>query len=190
VRTPERAAALLVAGTLDRAVWPELDDEEFASDVRRRLGAVGLELVAAAGRWVARSAAEEESGFHPAFRLHSVEMAMVAALYLHLRYLPNQPGADPVPGEPSVGVEDLVTSFPGYNRAYLENQVLGHLRNAGFVRREEGRLYAGPYLAAVDGVEAEERARTVLRRFVLERYLRRRAEEAATGNGEVDHAAD
>ena len=95
MKTPEKTAALLVTGTLNRSHWPELDDEDFAADVRSRLEAVGLELVAASGRWLARPAAspDADDGYEPAFELHAVELAMVAALYLHLRYLPRQAGA-------------------------------------------------------------------------------------------------
>lgn len=181
MRKPERVATLLVAGTLERGSWPELDDEDFAVEVRERLAAVGLDLVAAGGRWLARAAsAEDEEGFHPTFRLHSVELAMLAALYLHLRYLPRQAGGVEHDGEPSVELDELLRAFLSYQRTYLENQVLGHLRNAGFVRRDAGRLYAGPYLAAIDEVRADQRSQEMLKNFMLRRYLRRRAEELET----------
>lgn len=178
MKTAEQVASMLVAGTLDRASWPELDDEDFAADISARLSAVGLELVAADGRWFARARyAEEEDGFHPTFRLHSMELAMVAALYLHLRFLPRQGSGVEQDGEPSVEIDEIVRAFPSYQRTYLENQILGRLRNAGFVRRESGRLYAGPYLAAIDEVTADQRAQEMLKNFLLRRYLRRRAEE-------------
>jgi hypothetical protein len=185
VRTPEKTAALLVTGTLRRAEWPELDDEDFAEQVRSRLSQVGLELVGAGGRWLARPAAslERDDGHEPAFELHTVELAMVAALYLHLRYLPRQAGAGDG-DEPSVELEELLRPFAGYQRAYLEKIVLGHLRNAGFVERRGGRVYAGPYLAAINEVEADGRAQAALSEFVLRRYLRRRAQEL-----EGEHAA-
>ncbi len=187
MRTPAQTASLLVAGTLDRSQWPELDEEEFAVEVRERLAHVGLELVGAGGRWLARpvTVAADEEGFEPAFRLHSVELAVVAALYLHLRYLPRQAGEDVAASEePSVEIEELLRAFPGHSRQYLEQIVLGHLRNAGFVRRESGRLYAGPYLAALNDVEAGERAQAALGSFQLRRYLRTRAQEL-----EGEHAA-
>lgn len=179
MKTPKRAAELLVAGTLERSVWPELEEEDFAREVRTRLETVGLELVGAGGKWLARSMAmqdDDTEGFDPTHHLHAVELAMVAALYLHLRWLPNQEAGIRPQEEPSVEVEDIVRAFPGYKQHYLE-MVVGHLRNAGFVRREEGRLYAGPYLAAMDGVRADERANEALRNFVLRRYLRRRVQE-------------
>jgi len=179
VRTPEKTAALLVTGTLRRAEWPELDDEDFAAAVRSRLGAVGLELVGAGGRWLARPTAslDAEDGYEPAFELHTVELAMVAALYLHLRYLPRQAGAAESDEEPSVELDELLRRFTGYQRGYLEKIVLGHLRNAGFVERRGGRVYAGPYLAAVNEIEADERAQAAVGQFLLRRFLRRRAEQ-------------
>jgi len=58
--------------------------------------------------------------------------------------------------------------------------VLGRLKNAHFVRQHNGRLYAGPYLAALDEVVADERATELLRDFRLHRYLQRAV------RGEVD----
>lgn len=179
MRTPARAAALLTCGTLDRQTWPELADPEFGAEVRHRLAEVGLELVSASGRWLARpQRVAEESGFEPAFSLNAVELAVLAALYLHLRFLPQRQEsvANDEP-EPSVAVDDIVASFPGYQKTYLEGPVLGRLRNAGFVHREEGRLYAGPYLAAIDEVAADERCTHALDGFLLRRYLKRKAEE-------------
>jgi hypothetical protein len=179
VRTAEKTAAMLVAGVLVRADWPELDDEDFATEVRSRLSAVGLELVGAGGRWLARPAAslEADEGFEPAFALNTVEMAMIAALYLHLRYLPRQAGASDNGDEPSVEVDELLRPFNGYQRGFLEKIVLGHLRNAGFVERRGGRLFAGPFLAAINDIEADERAQAAVSQFLLRRFLRRRAEE-------------
>ncbi|MGA8353997.1 MAG: hypothetical protein WB698_07520 [Solirubrobacteraceae bacterium] len=193
MKTPAQTASLLVAGTLERSRWPELDDEDFSAEVRARLTHVGLELVGAGGRWLARPAAvaDEEEGFEPAFRLHSVELAMVAALYLHLRYLPLQAGQGlGATEEPSVEIDEVMRAFPGHQRNYLEQIVLGHLRNAGFVRRDRGRLYAGPYLAALNDVQAGERAQAALSSFQLRRYLRRRAEELEEGAVEGDGGGD
>lgn len=189
MKSPERAAQLLVAGTLDRSVWRELEDEEFAAEVVRRLGEVGLELVGADGRWLSRPLdTEDEDGFEPTLHLHSVELAMAAALYLHLRYLPRQAetvetGAEL---EPSVEVDDVLAAFDGYDKLYLERMVLGRLRNAGFVRREGGRLYAGPYLAAINEIDADARAQKALEEFTIRRYLRRRANEIEQGVDAAD----
>lgn len=188
MRTPDQTAALLVSGTLDRSQWPELDEDDFAAEVRERLGVVGLDLVGLSGKWLARPqiVPDEVDGFEPVFALNQIELAVAAALYLHLRYLPRQSGADPE-DEPSVAVEELMRGFPGYTGHYITQIVLGHLRNAGFVRRENERLYPGPYLATFNEIEADERAAAALGNFQLRRYLKRRAEEL---EGEGEHAAD
>lgn len=184
MRTPDQTAALLVAGTLDRAQWPELDDEDFAAEVRDRLEAVGLELVGAAGRWLARpqrAPTDDTDGFEPAFALNTIELAVIAALYLHLRYLPRADGAENGE-EPSVAVEELLRAFPGYSGRFISQIVVGHLRNAGFVRRENDRLYAGPYLAALNEVEADERSQVAMGSFQLRRHLKQRAGELEGGD--------
>lgn len=191
MKTPEHAAALLVCGTLQRAVWRELEQDDFASKVRDLLAAVDLDLASAGGRWVARPRnSGEEDGFEPTFHLHSVEMAMVAALYLHLRYLPYQTaGAEPS-DEPFVELDDLIRPFAqpvgSYKKHYLEQIVLGHLKKAGFCEQRDGKYYAGPYLVAVDPVAANERAKAALDTFLLKRFLRDRARELS----EETHAAD
>ena len=179
---------MLVAGTLDRGQWPELDDEDFAGEVRDRLAAVGLELVGAGGRWLARpqhAPTDDADGFEPAFALNTVELAVVAALYLHLRYLPRNADGAEDGEEASVAVEELLRAFPGYPATFISQIVVGRLRNAGFVRRESGRLYAGPYLAALNEIEADERSQVALGNFQLRRYLKKRAAEL-----EDDHASD
>lgn len=180
MRTPAQAASMLVAGTLERKQWPELDEEDFAGEVGERLAAVGLELVGAAGKWLARpkhAPTDDIEGFEPAFGLNTVELAVVAALYLHLRYLPRNAGGGESEEEPSVAVEELLRAFPGYSARFISQIVVGHLRNAGFVRRENDRLYAGPYLAALNEVEADERAQVAMGGFQLRRYLKQRATE-------------
>lgn len=177
MRTPEAVAAMLVAGTLDRRLWPELDQEEFVAEVRRRLGQVSLDLVAADGHWIARpSAALHEEGFHPFFRLNRLERAVVAAAYLYLRYLPSQPGYEGHGQEASVRIEDLIRPFP-HSRGYMEKQVLGHLRHMRFLMREGDRILPGPYLAGLDEIAVNERAKPLLERFLIRRHLRKEAEE-------------
>jgi hypothetical protein len=190
VKTPERAAALLVCGTLERSAWRELDQDEFAAKVRNLLAAVDLDLASAGGRWVARPRnSGAEDGFEPTFHLHSVEMAMIAALYLHLRYLPYQAAAAEPAEEPCVEIDDLIRPFAqpvgSYTKHYLEI-VLGHLKKAGFCEQRDGKYYAGPYLVAVDPVAASERAKAALDTFLLKRFLRERARELS----EETHAAD
>jgi hypothetical protein len=179
-RTPEEAARLLTQGILQRSAWPELAIEEFAAEVEGRLGGVGLQLASGDGYWVARSSDRElPEGFEPIFSLDQLELAVLAALYLHLRYLPRQGagatgenGGDEGKEPPSVAVEDIERGLPGYKVSKVQ-MVLGRLKNAQFVRQQKGRLYAGPYLAALDEIAADERATALLRDFRLRRYLQR-----------------
>jgi hypothetical protein len=184
---------------LDRQLWPELALEDFAAEVSERLAAVGLELASGDGHWVARSQDRERpEGFEPIFSLDHLELAVLAALYLHLRYLPRQtspdgsgPGAPGRSDEPSVGVEDIERGLPGYKVSKVQ-MVLGRLKNTHFVRQHNGRLYAGPYLAALDEVAADERATELLRDFRLHRFLQRavRGEAALSADNKDAHAED
>jgi len=82
-----------------------------------------------------------------------------------------------------VSVEDIERGLPGYSVGKVQ-MVLGRLKNAQFVRQNNQRLYAGPYLAALDEVVADERASELLRDFRLRRYLQR------VVRGEADAPAD
>lgn len=195
-RTPEEAAHLLTQGTLRRSAWPELAVEEFASEVSERLAAVGLELASGDGHWVARARdGELRDGFEPIFALDQLELAVLAALYLHLRFLPRQSAnggdADAEHEEPSVVVEDIERGLPGYKVSKIQ-MVLGRLKNAQFVRQQNGRLYAGPYLAALDEVAADERATELLRDYRLHRFLQRvvRGETVPGPDTDTDEALE
>lgn len=171
-RSPEEAARLLTQGVLSRTAWPELALEDFADDVSRRLGEVGLQLASGNGYWVARAPdGARPDGFEPVFSLDQLELAVLAALYLHLRYLPRQGGESEEGEKPSVAVEDIERGLP--YKVGKVRMVLGRLRNARFVYQQDGRLYAGPYLAALDEVVADERAGELMRDFRLRRFLQR-----------------
>lgn len=190
-RTPEEAAHLLTQGTLRRSAWPELALEDFHTEVSERLAGVGLELASGDGHWVARARdGELRDGFEPIFALDQLELAVLAALYLHLRYLPRQSAngnddENEKKEQPSVSLEDIERGLPGYKVSKVQ-MVLGRLKNAHFVRQQNSRLYAGPYLAALDEVVADERATELLRDFRLHRYLQR----AVRGEVEPLIAAD
>jgi hypothetical protein len=191
VRRPELAASLLTQGTLVEGSWPELGEEAFAEDVRRRLAEVGLTLVKANGHWLARAADRgEHEGFEPMFEPNDGHMAVLACLWLHLRYLPRLRGElDDKHDEPSISVEEIEHAFSGYPPRYV-GIVLGYLKNTRFIRQWNERIFAGPYLAAIDEEAADVLAREALRDFKLRRYLRRRAEELLGDGAEEDRRAD
>jgi hypothetical protein len=188
VRSPELAASLLTQGTLVERAWPEFGEETFAEDVRRRLTEVGLTLVNAGGHWLARAGDRgEQEGFEPMFEPNDSHMAVLACLWLHLRYLPRLRGElDGEHEEPSISVEEIEHAFSGYPPRYVAI-VLGYLKNMRFIRQWDERIFAGPYLATIDEEAADGPAREALRDFKLRRYLRRRAEEVL-GAGPDDDA--
>jgi hypothetical protein len=187
VRSSEVAASLLTQGTLIDRAWPEFGEEAFVEEVRRRLNEVGLTLVNADGHWLARASDRgEQEGFEPMFEPNDGHMAVLACLWLHLRYLPRLRGElDDGHDDPSISVEEIEHAFPAYPPRYVAI-VLGYLKNMRFIRQWNERIFAGPYLAAIDEDAADSLAREALRDFKLRRYLRRRAEEVLG----ADDAAD
>lgn len=188
MRSAELAASLLTQGTLVERAWPEFGEDGFAEDVRRRLAEVGLTLVNAGGHWLARAADRgEQEGFEAMFEPNDSHMAVLACLWLHLRYLPRLRGElDGEHEEPSISVEEIEHAFSGYQPNYV-GIVLGYLKNMRFIRQWDERIFAGPYLAAIDEEAADTLAREALRDFKLRRYLRRRAEQLL---GEGTHVED
>jgi hypothetical protein len=189
MRDPADVAALLSAGTLEREAWPELEDEQFAAEVRDRLASAGMTLVATPQSFLARLIEPNgAAGFTPHTRLHTVHKAMIAVLYLYLRYLPAQAndGEVLVAGNaPSVSPDDVFAAFD-YKRNYLEKVVLGELKRQGFVRQIDGRLFAGDNLMAIDPVQMDLRAEEMLRRFLLKRFIARREAENSEGGSAAD----
>lgn len=179
MRSPELAASLLTQGTLVERTWPEFGEDGFAEEVRRRLAEVGLALVKADGQWLARAADRgEQEGFEPMFEPNDGHVAVLACLWLHLRYLPRMRGElDGEREEPSISVEEIEHAFPAYKETTYVRGVLTYLKNMRFIRQWNERIFAGPYLAAIDEEAADVLAREALRDFKLRRYLRRRAEE-------------
>lgn len=177
MRTAAQVAALLAAGTLEREAWPELEDEQFAGEVRSRLAAVGMTLVATPESFLARLQEPDGApGFTPHARLGSVHKAMIAVLYLYLRYLPAQANGEAPTSNghaPSVTPDDVFAPFD-YKRRYLEKTVLAELKKQGYVRQTDGRLYAGDSLMAIDSVQLDLHAEEMLRRFLLKRFIERR----------------
>jgi hypothetical protein len=186
MRSAEEAAHLLLQGLLDVSVWPEFEDQTFNQEVRQRLHDVGYELGSAAGFWLAHSREREDAdGFKPVFQLNQAEYAVLAALYLHLRFLPQQNSDSHLNADnPSVAIEDIERGFPGYTVETVR-RILGRLRNLLFVRQHDDRLYAGPYLFLIDGVVADERAKEAVRDFKLRNYLSRRL-ASVEGNNATD----
>ena len=161
-------------GLLEGENWPEFNDEEFVEEVRGRLAGVGYELCAADGYWLARCHDEEAiEGVKALFPLDEAEHAILAALYLYLRFLPRQSHPNRNGERPSVTPEEIDRAFPAYKPQAIR-RILGRLRNLHFVRQYANRIYPGPYLMLLDETVADERARQALRDFKLRTDLRER----------------
>lgn len=187
MRSAEQTARLLMQGLLEATAWPEFEDESFAGEVRRRLAGVGYELGSANGYWLARAReADAVDGFKQHFRLNEAEYAVIAALYLHLRFLPRQAEQLGSPDDdPSVAVEEIERGFPCYTVETVR-RILGRLRNLQFIRIYGERIFAGPYLAVIDELAADERAMQALRDFKLRSHLSRRLAAVEEGLDAAD----
>jgi hypothetical protein len=189
VRSAAELARLLPQGLLRADCFPELADEQVAGEVRERLDAVGLELVFTGEHYLARGAsAESPEGFEPAFALDESHLAVAAALYLHLRYLPRHGRARPAGSRPTVAIGDIDTVFP-YKQRKMQ-MLLGRLRNMHFIRRLDEHYQAGPYLYAFNEIEADERAHEALRNFRLRRHFQRYASEHLDPRADADSNGD
>jgi hypothetical protein len=125
-------------------------------------------------------------------RLGEAELALLAACWLHLRFLPLERSRLVVDSgiielgegsEPWLDPEDLVEQLAGRLDRELVYQLLEQLRRTGFLALREGRLYAGPLLDAMQDAAAAEQARVLLTRHQRRGYLRRRAAELRRNGG-------
>jgi hypothetical protein len=187
---------VLLVGSVAAVDVPELGEPETRDEVRRRLGEAGCELVYAPGseRWLARLEAPLPAleGHDPVLALGTADLAVLAACWLHLRFLPAEEASsgDQAPGW--VDPDDLTellgarldgTGLPG---------VLQRLARAGYLTMREGRVEAGPLLDTLDEPGAGDQARALLARHQRLAHLRRRAAELDGGEdgGEQGDAAD
>jgi hypothetical protein len=193
---------VLLVGSVAAADVPELGDAETREEVRRRLAEAGCELAYSpqSERWLARldGPVPELEGHDPVLALGTAELAVLAACWLHLRFLPDErarsgdapPG---LPGQDWLDPDDLAellgarlagTGLPG---------VLERLGRAGYLTLREGRVEAGPLLDTLDEPGAGEQARALVERHQRLAHLRRRAAELddeQEPGGDRDDAAD
>jgi hypothetical protein len=194
--TPVELCRTLLVGPVAAAEVPELADDAIRDDVRRRLGDVGCELAYApsSDRWIARLSGSlpHLHDHEPVLRLGEAELALLAACWLHLRFLPLERArlvADSGiidlgdASEPWIDPEDLVEQLGGRIERERVHQLLDQLRRTGFVALREGRLYAGPLLDAMHDATATEQARMLLTRHQRRAHLQRRAAELRLNGG-------
>ena len=200
---------MLLVGSVAAADAPELGEPEVRDEVRRRLGEVGCELVysPASERWLARldGPVPALEGHHPVLALGTAELAVLAACWLHLRFLP---GEARFTGAPRRGSPDPSGAGGRPDRGWLDPGdlaellgarldgtglpgVLERLDRAGYLTLREGRVGAGPLLDTLDEPGAAAQARALLARHQRLAHLRRRAAELdGDGHGEPGDAQD
>ncbi len=202
---PGELCRVLLAGSVPAVEVPELADEETRAQVRQRLTAVGCALAYAprSDRWVVslnEPLPKLEDHAMPV-RLGEDEMAVLAACWLQLCFLPAERGRQPGPsasaadqdeeGEPWVDHDDLTAQLgDSIGNAALDAAV-ERLCRAGYLLPHEGQLRAGPLLETLDDGGASEEARALLVRHQRLMHLRRRAAELETEVGiPTDHGGD
>jgi hypothetical protein len=176
---------VLLAGSVPAAEVPELTDEEIRNEVRRRLAEAGCELAYAprSDRWVATlGGAPPRLEDHAAvIDLGPAELAVLAACWLHLRFLDAEQarqsgGVDTGGrGEPWLDPDDLGIMLGGRLGGRDLGDVLVLLCQAGYLTLREGQLFAGPLLETFDDREAADDARELLARNQRLTHLRERA---------------
>jgi hypothetical protein len=198
--SPAELCGVLLVGSVAAGEVPELSGDETLAEVRRRLAEAGCELAYAAesDRWVARLAGPlpELESHQPVLRLDQAELAVLAACWLHLRFLPAElaraagTGREPGEGAPGAGLDldDLVGEFRGRLDREQVAELVDRLERNGFLVGREGRYLAGPLLATLEDASAGEQARALLTRHGRLGHLRRRAVELRADGDQ--HAAD
>jgi hypothetical protein len=191
---------VLLVGSVAAADVPELGEPETREEVRRRLAEAGCELVYApqAERWLARldGPVPALEGHDPVLALGTDELAVLAACWLHLRFLPSEARSGDAPPEgPDQGwldPDDLAELLGARLDGAGLREVLERLRRTGYLTLREGRVEAGPLLDTLDEPGAAEQARAMVARHQRLAHLRRRAAELDTegDGGDQDDAQD
>jgi hypothetical protein len=183
---------VLLVGPVAAADVPELGEAGTREEVRRRLGEAGCELVyaPAAERWLARleQPVPALEGHAPVLALGTHELAVLAACWLHLRFLPAEAGAEGEAGHDWLDPDDLAELLGARLDGSGLPGVLEGLGRAGYLTLREGRVEAGPLLDTLDEPGARDRARALLARHQRLAHLRRRAAEL--DGGEQGDATD
>lgn len=183
--SPAELCRVLLAGSVPAVEVPELADEEIRGQVRQRLAEVGCTLAYAprSDRWVVSldEPLPELEDHAVALRLGETELAVLAACWLQLCFLPAEQGLQPVAaddeGEPWVDHDDLVGQLSDRLGTAALDAAIERLCQAGYLLPREGQLFAGPLLETLDERGAHEEARALLVRHQRLMRLRRRAAE-------------
>jgi hypothetical protein len=203
--TPVEICRTVLAGVTSAAVVPELSDDDVRREVSARLRNAGCELTYSPvfDCWTARFAGPLPNiqAVDSADPLNSADLAVLAACWLHLRFLPAENtrllpadsdeeealfALPPAADSASIEFEDLAQQFPTLPPRNVGISV-GKLRRLRYLDQREGQVFAGPLLDSLDDVQAVEQARRLLLRH---QRLRHRPvpvpNEHTAGNGADD----
>ncbi len=207
--TPVEICRVLLAGIVSAEHLPELGDDDVRQEVRYRLSQAGCDLVYSRhfDSWTAsftRGAPDATAIDSPAL-LNSMDLAVLAVCWLHLRFLPAENSRLPVdadalfaPDEPQeIPLEEpeLADSMPATSKKTVGISV-GKLKKARFLIQRDGKLFAGPMMDTIDEVRATEQARRLMLRHQRLAQLQRQGEKPSAqasmpgGTGGAPSAAD
>jgi hypothetical protein len=186
---------VLLVGSVAAADVPELGEPETRDEVRRRLGEAGCELVysASSERWLARLEGPVPAldGHDPVLALGTVELAVLATCWLHLRFLPaERAGSGERPDQGWLDPDDLAELLGARLDGAGLPLVLERLATAGYLTLREGRVEAGSLLDTLDEPGAADQARALVARHQRLAHLRRRAAELDGDTSGGDDAED
>ncbi|MEU3456883.1 hypothetical protein ABZ671_25270 [Micromonospora sp. NPDC006766] len=186
--TPVEICRTVLAGITPAAAVPELGDDDVRREVSVRLQNAGCELAYSPvfDCWTARFAGpfpdiDAVDSAHP---LNSADLAVLAACWLHLRFLPAENtrllpadgegdalfALPPAAESGSIEFSDLAQQFPTLPPRNVGISV-GKLRRLRYLDQREGRVFAGPLLDSLDDLQAAEQARRLLLRHQRMRHL-------------------
>jgi hypothetical protein len=200
--TPGELCRVLLVGPVPAAAVPELSDDGVRAEVRRRLDEAGCELAYSvdADRWVARLAGPvpDLEGHERLLQLGQTELAVLAACWLHLRFLPAEhapwdaDASDAGGEDAALDPDDLARQLQGRLGRDQLDDLLDRLRRSGFLTRRDGLLHAGPLLGTLEDPAVAEQARALLTRHRRLAHLRRQAasNRPRGADGEDRHATD
>lgn len=196
--TPIEISGALLVAMLPAQEVPELRDDDVRQEVELRLHQVGCELIYSHhfDCWTARLAVPlpDISLTDSPQVLDTKDLAVLAACWLHLRFLPMENSRLPVDEdglfpdqdrfvEVPLDQADIIGQLPTLQPRAIEISI-GKLKRTRFLIQREGQLLAGPMMDALDEVRATEHARRLLLRH--QRLVRARRPT----NGHVGDAVE
>lgn len=176
--TPIDICGALLAAIIPADSVPELRDDDVRNEVMARLSEVGCELIYSHHHdaWTARLTGPlpDVSLTDSPHALDTKDLAVLAACWLHLRFLPMENSRLPLDDDGLFADDDTSEGIPLDEAELASNLVaispttigiaLGKLKRLRFLDQRNGQLFAGPMLDALDEIRATEQARRLMLR--------------------------